>query len=101
MPLERRLAIYGVLTVGITLVVWRFTHWFLWRWRPVGTDLYYGGSVPNPGGYARTPPASQDLHSGFATQLEPAAWIDPVSLVVGLAFGLLLTWVYARFFEAL
>ena len=35
-PPERRWAIYGVLTVGITLVVWRLTHWIVWAYDPSG-----------------------------------------------------------------
>ena len=37
----------------------------------------------------------------WANQPEPAAWIDPVGLIGGLAVGLAITWVYARYFQNL
>lgn len=93
-PLGRRLALYGVLTAGVTLAVWRFTHWAVWRSDPFSVNRV----LPDPGGAARTPPPD-NLAPGFATQTEPAAWIDPVGLAVGLVLGLLVTWVYARYLE--
>ena len=99
-PPRRRWAVYGVLTVGITLVVWRLTHWIVWAYDPAGAVSYRITALPNPGFYAGRRPA-EIAASGLAAQPEPAAWIDPVGLAVGLALGLIITWVYARYFQNL
>ena len=90
------MAAYTILAGGITLIVWRFTHWAVWRIDPIGAYRV----MPDLRGAVRTPPP-ENLAPGFATQTEPAAWIDPVGLAVGLILGLLITWVYARYFEGL
>lgn len=95
---ERRWVVYIVLTVGITLVVWRLTHWIVWAYDPVGAVSYRITALPNPGGYAGRTPA-EIAASGLAAQPDSATWIDPVGLVVGLALGLLITWAYARYFQ--
>ena len=33
-PLRWRLGVYGLITVGTTLVVWRLTHWIVWAYDP-------------------------------------------------------------------
>ncbi len=80
-PQELRWAINGVLTIAITLVVWRLFHWVVWA-----------SSGFNP--YTRT-------STRLISQQEVPAWIDPVGLAVGLALGLLITWMYARYFQNL
>lgn len=99
-PPKRRWAIYFVLSVGITLVVWRLTHWIVWAYDPTAAVSYRITALPNPGGYAGRTPA-EIAASGLATQPEPAAWIDPVGLALGLTLGLLLSWIYARYFQNL
>ncbi len=99
-PPERRWAIYSVLTVAITLVVWRLTHWIVWAYDPSGAVSTRVAGLPRPGFYAGHS-AAEIAASGLANQPEPAAWIDPVGLIVGLAVGLAITWVYTRYFQNL
>lgn len=99
-PRGRRLVTYGLTTIGITIIVWRLTHWFVWAYDPVGAVSYRMTALPNPGGYAGRTPA-EIAASGLAAQPDPAAWIDPVGLAVGLALGLLITWAYTRYFQNL
>ena len=90
-PPQRQWAIYAVLTVGITLIGWRMLHWFVWfsSLRRLGRGAIVGRTN------------AEIAASGLANQPEPAAWIDPVGLAVGLALGLAITWVYARYFQNL
>ena len=90
-PPERRWAIYGVLTVAITLVAWRLMHWFVWfsSLRRLSRGAIVGRTN------------AEVAASGFEIQPEPAAWVDPVGMAVGLALGLVITWVYARYFQHL
>ena len=99
-PLKWRLGIYGVLTVVTTLVGWRLTHWIVWAYDPTGAVSTRITALPNPGFFAGRRPA-EIAASDLAVQPEPAAWIDPVGLILGLALGLALTWVYARYFQNL
>ena len=99
-PRGLRLLIYGLITVGVTIVGWRLTHWLVWAYDPAGAVSYRITALPSPGGYAGRTPA-EIAASGLAAQPEPAAWIDPVGLAVGLALGLLITWIYARYFQNL
>jgi len=80
-PQELRWALYAVLTVGMSLVVWRLFHWAVW-------------ASSGFNAYTRTT-------TRVVSQQEVPAWIDPVGLAVGLALGLLLTWIYARYFQNL
>ena len=90
-PRGRRLLLYGLITVTITLVVWRLLHWFV-----------YFSSIPRYGGGAILGRSGRDIiASGFESQPPPAAWIDPVGLALGLILGLAITWVYARYFQNL
>ena len=90
-PRGRRLLIYGLLILGITIVAWRLLHWFV-----------YFSSLPRYGRGAIVGRSGRDIiASGFENPPEPAAWIDPVGLALGLALGLLITWVYARYFQDL
>lgn len=100
MPQDVRWALYAALTVGVTLVVWRLTHWIVWAYDPVGAVSYRVTALPNPGGYAGRTPA-EIAASGLANQPEAAAWVDPVGLVLGLLVGLAVTWLYARYFQNL
>lgn len=90
-PRGRRLLTYGLLTAGITIVAWRMLHWFVWfdSLRPRSR----GGIVGRNG--------ADIIASGFENPPEPAAWIDPVGLALGLTLGLLITWLYARYFQNL
>ena len=91
-PRGKRLLIYGLITVGITLIGWRMLHWF----------VSFGSSNRLGGGGAIMGRSGRDIiASGFESQPPPAAWIDPVGLAVGLALGLLITWIYARYFQNL
>lgn len=91
-PRGRRLLIYGLLTVGITIVGWRMTHWV----------VYFTSVRPLSGGGAIMGRSGRDIiASGFENPPEPAGWIDPVGLAAGLALGLLFAWVYARYFQNL
>ena len=90
-PRGRRLLTYGLITVGVTLVVWRLLHWFV-----------HFSSIPRYGRGAIVGRSGADIiASGFEAPPQPAAWIDPVGLALGLTLGLLLTWVYARYFQNL
>ena len=95
-----RLGVYGLITVGTTLVVWRLTHWIVWAYDPSGAVSTRVAGLPRPGFYAGRS-AAEIAASGLANQPEPAAWIDPVGLIVGLAVGLAITWVYTRYFQNL
>ena len=95
-----RLGVYGLITVGTTLVVWRLTHWIVWAYDPSGAVSTRVAGLPSPGFYAGRS-ATEIAASGLANQPEPAAWIDPVGLIVGLAVGLAITWVYTRYFQNL
>ena len=91
-PRGRRVLIYGLITVTVTIVGWRMLHWF----------VYFSSVKPLSGGGAIMGRSGRDIiASGFEAPPEPAAWIDPVGLALGLALGLLLTWVYARYFQNL
>ena len=91
-PRGKRLLIYGLITVGITLIGWRMLHWF----------VSFGSSNRLGGGGAIMGRSGRDIiASGFESQPPPAAWIDPVGLAVGLTLGLLITWIYARYFQNL
>ena len=90
-PRGRRLLICGLITVSITIVVWRLLHWFV-----------YFSSIRRSGGGGIVGRSGRDIiASGFESQPPPAAWIDPVGLALGLTLGLLITWVYARYFQNL
>ena len=91
-PRGRRWLIYGLITVTVTIVGWRMLHWFIWfnSLKPLGG-----------GGVIRGRSRADIIASGFENPPEPAAWIDPVGLALGLALGLCLTWVYARYFQNL
>ena len=91
-PRGQRLLIYGLLTVGITIIGWRMLHWFVW----------FSSLKPLSGGGGIVGRSGRDIiASGFETPPPPAAWIDPVGLALGLALGLLITWIYARYFQNL
>jgi len=89
-PRGKRLLIYGLITVGVTLIGWRMLHWFV----SFGSSNRFGG-----GGVIMGRSGRDIIASGFESQPPPAAWIDPVGLAVGLALGLLITWIYARYFQ--
>ncbi len=91
-PRGKRLLIYGLITVGITLIGWRMLHWLV----SFGSINRLSGSGAIMGRSGR-----DIIASGFESQPPPAAWIDPVGLAVGLALGLLITWIYARYFQNL
>ncbi len=91
-PRGQRLLIYGLLIALITIIGWRMTHWL----------VYFTSVRPLSGGGAIMGRSGRDIiASGFETPPPPAAWIDPVGLAVGLALGLLITWIYARYFQNL
>ena len=81
-PLWRRLGRYGLLTGGVTFVVWLVAQQFLWNHQ----DVLWG----NRGRYYMTP----DLPG-------PEAWVGFGVVPLGLLVGLGLAWVYARYFEDL
>ncbi len=90
-PRGRRLLTYGLMTVAVTIVAWRLLHWFV-----------YFSSIPRYSRGAIVGRSGRDIiASGFEAPPEPAAWIDPVGLALGLALGLLITWIYARYFQNL
>lgn len=91
-PPQRQWALYVVLTVAITLIGWRMLHWFVWF--SSLRRLSGGGAIVGRSG-------RDIIAAGFENQPEPAAWIDPVGLAAGLTLGLLITWVYARYFQNL
>lgn len=90
-PRVWRLAIYSAITVGITLIGWRLMHSLVWfsSLRRLSRGAIVGRTN------------AEVAASGFEIQPEPAAWVDPVGLAVGLALGLVITWVYARYFQHL
>ena len=91
-PRGQRLLIYGLLIALITIIGWRMTHWL----------VYFTSVRPLSGGGAIVGRSGRDIiASGFENPPPPAAWIDPVGLAVGLALGLLITWIYARYFQNL
>lgn len=91
-PRGQRLLIYGLLIALITIIGWRMTHWL----------VYFTSVRPLSGGGAIVGRSGRDIiASGFETPPPPPAWIDPVGLAVGLALGLLITWIYARYFQNL
>lgn len=84
-PQEHWYAIYGVITLGVMLVVWRFVHWAV----SVSSGLDPDDIVARRGDAA------------VLSQPDMPTWFDPVGLVVGLVVGVLITWVYARHFRHL
>ena len=91
-PRGQRLLIYGLLTVGITIIGWRMLHWL----------VFFSSVKPLSGGGGIVGRSGRDIiASGFETPPPPAAWIDPVGLALGLALGLFITWLYARYFQNL
>ena len=90
-PPARRLRTYALITLGTTLVIWRLTVWlvsFVWLQRH------------EPGIYIRSTAA--EVYAADLPSLQgPGTWPDPVGLLLGLALGLALTWIYARNFEGL
>ena len=78
-PTDLRWAIYGILTLGTTLVVWRLTHWVVWA----------SSGVDPSTGLSRQVESSPD----------PGAWVDPVGLLLGLALGVGFSWFYASCLE--
>ena len=100
-PLERRLGHLRASSPSeSTLVGWRLAHWIVWAYDPSRAVSTRVAGLPRPGFYAGRS-AAEIAASGLANQPEPAAWIDPVGLIVGLAVGLAITWVYARYFQNL
>lgn len=91
-PRSLRLLIYGLITVTVAIVGWRMVHWLVW----------FSSLKPlNGGGVIRGRSRADIIASGFENPPEPAAWIDPVGLALGLTLGLLLSWLYARYFRNL
>lgn len=97
-----RLGRYGLLTGGVTVVVWRLFHFLVWYFRPdafgrYGQLLRGSGHYVGPSYVGRS--AAEVAAAGLAGESAPA-WVDPLGLLAGLALGVGLAWVYARHFES-
>ena len=97
-----RLGRYGLLTGGVTVVVWRLFHFLVWYFKPdafgrYGQLLRGSGHYVGPSYVGRS--AAEVAAAGLAGESAPA-WVDPLGLLAGLALGVGLAWVYARHFES-
>ena len=92
LPLRRRLWRYGLITGGITAVVWGATQILSWVSQFRGPmDFYWDGF------WSRN--ADQLASAGLASHYEPGVWVGVAGLLIGLTLGVGFSWIYARYLE--